>query len=263
MYIGATRLIKVTSKSGNHPCVCGNDECGELTKCFQSIGDVRGCKFTMPVIGGERGADIKVHKLKTICHHLGLGRDNYEHYGTKDKRDRKASTPSPAKNTRKKKREVVREMSVIAAHHFHPQVLRYMVQDEKARFKDYIPESVIKSAGLWERGYTDIDILKDAVENEDGKMEKTPKLMNVNGVMEKVFAPTPSYKDAWGDYQLVATRFQINDIIQKCNDATYGHSFLRRREDGVNEPVHKMAKPSVDDPSDLRRAVCVLSDEKP
>ena len=108
-----------------------------------------------------------------------------------------------------------------------------MVKNEKVKFKDYIPESFIKSAGLLEEGYTDIDYLREEVKGKDGKTEKKPALMKVNGVKEKVFAPTPSYKEAWGDYQVVATRFQINDIIQKCNDATYGHSFLRKRDDGV------------------------------
>ena len=83
------------------------------------------------------------------------------------------------------------------------------------------------------QGDTDIDYLREEVKGKDGKTEKKPASMKVNGVKEKVFAPTPSYKEAWGDYQLVATRFQINDIIQKCNDATYGHSFLCKRDDGV------------------------------
>ena len=69
-----------------------------------------------------------------------------------DKRDCKASTPtpSPAKTTRKKNSVAEKERSVVAAHHFRPQVVRRycMVQNEKFKFKYYIPESFIKNAGL-------------------------------------------------------------------------------------------------------------------
>jgi regulator of replication initiation timing len=264
MSLIGSKYIKVKSKSPNnrHSCICGSDDCGKLTTCFQSLEDVRGCMFTMPVLDGKRNSDMKEHKLKRVCHHLGLGATNYRDYATTDKRDQGASTPSPSsKSTRRKKKETKRERSYVAAHHFHPMIVRYMVNNETVRFMDYVPESIIQSADLIEKGYTDIDIFKITVTNEDGSAEKKPHLLKVNGVMEKVYAPTPSYKDAWGDYQLVATRCQINDIIKKYNDATYGHSFLGSRDDGVPEPVHKMAKPSVDDPDDLRHAVCVLSDE--
>ena len=53
-------------------CVCGGQQCKQLSKAFQSVDDVRGQFFTMPSLGQVRAAGLKLHKLDRCIHHLEL-----------------------------------------------------------------------------------------------------------------------------------------------------------------------------------------------
>jgi len=248
-HIGS-KIFNIDHKPNGATCICGDDDCAKLTLCFQSIGDARGGKFSCPTLGGKRDAAVKLFKLKRACHHLALGETNYEQYGTMDTRDRSMKTPSPPKRSRKakkKQKSPEKERKVIAAHHFHPAVIQLLVVDGKINYSDRLTVQWIKDVGLYKNGYTNTDIFK----KEHGNKK------------EDCFVPVPSYKmkHAWSDYQMAATRHQINDLIKSCTDSQYGHSHLSKRgEDNILQPVGKMAKPSPAEPEDLQRAVCILAD---
>ena len=245
------QFIENQSEIRRQPCICGQESCAKLSLCFESVGDARACKLILPTLTGSRGIEMKRHKLNRIVHHLGLGLNNVEQYASVDKRNRSVKSPTPTKRKTRspKKSPAQREYKVIAAHHFHPEVVHIFIEGGKMTFLDCISERFIKESGLWMNGYTDIDIYAKKVKL-DGKNP------------ERVFAPCPSYKYAADDYKFLATRHEINNIIKRCTDASYGHTFLRRRgEEDVMEPVEKMARLSVDDPNDLQRAVCVLAEK--
>jgi len=251
-HIGS-KIFDVDGKTITNACICTNPDCAKITACFQSIGDARGGKFICPTLGGTRDAKVKMFKLKRACHHLHLGETNYEQYGTVDNRKKKSKNNTPAKGTRKKKKDKSKkeekevERKVIAAHHFHPAVVQLLVVNRQINYSDRLSVQWIKDVGLFMNGYTDADIFKKKHGNKG----------------EDCFVPVPSYSSehAWSDYQMAATRHQINDLIKSCTASQYGYSHLAKRgEDNIPQPVNKMAKPSPADPEDLQRAVCILAD---
>ena len=162
-------------------------------------------------------------------------------------------SPSPTKRPRSAKKSPkaspARTKKAVAVHHFHPEVVQLAISSGSLSLPDYLTESFLVESGLWQNGYTDAD-------EYDGEIKP-------NGTdVEKVYAPVSGYKYAEDDYKLAATRYRINDIVKKCTDATFGHSFLGRRgEHDELRPVEEMPKLSCDNPQDLQRAVCVLADE--
>lgn len=57
-------------------CICKSKKCRELTKCFNSIKDIRGRFFTIPTVTAERNGDIKRFKVERMIHHLDLSGDD-------------------------------------------------------------------------------------------------------------------------------------------------------------------------------------------
>lgn len=205
-----SKFIALGGEPSTIPCICGAKRCAELTKCFNSVGDARGCKFLLPSLGGSRNVDLKRHKIERIVHHLGLGKNNIEQYASTDLRNRGLKTPTP-KKTRARAATPERTYKAVAAHHFHPEVVQFFVVDGKQRFGDYLTDSFVKDTGLWQNGYTDADYFRYTSGDEKGKV----KMIKVGGKDdEKVFAPCPSYKYelALGDYQFLQTRLEIHDI---------------------------------------------------
>ncbi len=246
-----SNLFPFGGKQDGTPCICGDPLCAQLTACFQSLGDARGCKFILPSLGGSRRVEIKEHKLKRTVHHLKLGPD-YKKFASIDNRNRSLRTPTPtAKSTRTAKQSPKRQAKVVAVHHYHPEIVKHLYDGNKLQFIDCVPESFLKESGLWQNGYTNADKFQGEfkVEGKDGG---------------RVYPPVPSYKleRASDDYILVATRYRVNDIISRCSDATYGHRFLKSRgDDGEMVPVQKMPRLELDKPVDLQRAICVLADD--
>ena len=242
----------MTGKPDRSACICGSPVCKQVSLCYQSLGDARGCMLTLPPVGGKRKAEIKEYKLERAVHHLGLGKNNYKQYATVDRRNRstKPITPSPTKRTRSKTKssepKAIKEKKVIAAHHFHPEVVALFTNDEKCKYHDSISATFIKDQGLWKNGYTEMDEFKPGIK----------------GVEEKVYVPVPSYKldDAISDYNLVSTRHRLNDVIQSSSEAIRGHTFLSRRgEDNILQPVEKLPRLSATDTDVLTSAVCVMA----
>ena len=120
MSLIGSRIIKVTGKPDRSGCICGSPVCKQVSLCYQSLGDARGCMLTLPPVGGKRKAEIKEYKLERAVHHLGLGKNNYKQYATVDRRNRstKPITPSPTKRTRSKTKssepKAIKEKKVIA-----------------------------------------------------------------------------------------------------------------------------------------------------
>jgi len=243
-----SKLFQVDTIPTRLSCICDSDDCKKLTKCFQSINDARGGILTMPTIGGTQQPHIKEWKARRICHHLALGENKYEQYASVDKRNRSRKSPTPtAKQTRNKKKDPQQVKKGLAVHHFHPEIVQLMTKDNKLKFIDLLPESFVKQSTLWKKGYSTADKLPGGHKNET------------------VYVPTPSYKHAEDDYDLAVARFKLHgDIIRRCEDATYGHSFLvnRGRGEGSScEPVNKLPRLDTNSIKDLQRAVCMLAEE--
>ena len=220
MSLVGSKVFEVGGKQNRRSCICGQASCAKTSALFRSLGDARGCMFSLPSLGGTRNVDMKRHKLARIIHHLGLGVSNIEQYASVDTRNRSSLSPSPTKRPRSAKKSPkaspARTKKAVAVHHFHPEVVQLAISSGSLSLPDYLTESFLVESGLWQNGYTDAD-------EYDGEIKP-------NGTdVEKVYAPVSGYKYAEDDYKLAATRYRINDIVKKCTDATFGHSFLGRR----------------------------------
>jgi len=147
-----------------------------------------------------------------------LGQSNYE----KKQKKSNSLSPSPAasKSTRESKESPKRQKKVVAAHHYHPEVIQLLVTvDSKIQFFDHLTDSFVRDSGLWNNGYTESD-------NFPGEF-----ILDKKTVKERVFVPVPSYKNAMNDYRLVVTRCRMNDIVRTCKDTQHDG------EDDVLRPV--------------------------
>jgi hypothetical protein len=152
----------------------------------------------------------------------------------------------------------IQSKKYVANHHFHPEVLQTMMDQGKLNI-DCIPVQFIKDLDLVGKGYTDEDLFEGS----------PPK-----GIEGPVYVPTPSYKNAKDDYKLVSTRWRLNKMIESCR-VQHGGKLTPRGEDDILLPVQKRiltpiqkrgkvdALPDMDTDSnkDLRRAICMLSDD--
>mmetsp|Transcript_21540 Transcript_21540/g.46813 ORF Transcript_21540/g.46813 Transcript_21540/m.46813 type:complete len:309 (-) Transcript_21540:139-1065(-) len=264
--VGSNIFLIDRSATDRNPCICGQPSCPKIRACFQSIGDARGLNLALPSLGGSRNAAIKEYKLRRICHHLGLGEENFEQYATTDTRNRSiTSLPTPGgsppnDSTRNKNDNPMRSKKCIAVHHFHPEVIQLFVTNNKFQFFDYLTESFVLESGLWQNGYTHDDYFPGEAVKSKGKK------------LGRVFVTVPTYTNALEDYRRAAIRYRICDIIKSCNDAMEnrndgsGASFLGRADDDENDdeedtlqPLNKKGRFSTMNAHDLQRAVCVLA----
>jgi 3-hydroxyacyl-CoA dehydrogenase len=151
----------------------------------------------------------------------------------------------------KKKVRVRRVPRFIANHHFHPAIIQEMVNEERVNI-DFIDRELIKATGLLGNGYTEEDRFQGKVGNEE--------------VDVYVAVPSYSYEEAARDYELASARYRLNAIIKSCTGKYRGETFLTKG-DAKNQtskdppqPVGKQRKLDSNDPKDLQRAVCLLSD---
>ena len=93
---GAT-IMETNLAIPKRTCICKSKSCKQLTKCFQSISDIRGRYFTMPCLDATRNGGVKVFKFERMCHHLNIADEDMAFASSSDKRDQ-------GKNGRKGKR---------------------------------------------------------------------------------------------------------------------------------------------------------------
>ena len=247
-------LIPTDKADQKQSCICKNkNRCKLLSKCYMSIGDVRGRLMQMPSLDNDRLGSVKNKKVERICDHLNIPRTEMADVVSVDKRDQSTAYKTPSKSTRAKKEKgkVKRVRKFIAVHHFHPVLIQEMVNEERANI-DLIDRELIKATGLLGNGYTEEDRFKGKVGDKE--------------VDVYVAAPSYSLEDGERDYELASSRYRLNVMIKSCARKYRGETFLTKG-DAKNQtskdppqPVGKQRKLDSNDPKDLQRAVCLLSD---
>ena len=218
-------VIKTDKAAQNSGCICTNKKCRLLSRCFQSINDIRGRYFAVPTLDGKYKTEVKEFKIERTLVHLGLPRNDKELVCSHDIRDR-STFVTPSKRTRSNTKKVKVKRKHIAHHHFHPELLQEVVVNQGFTTIDYIDAALIKDLGLLDNGYSEEDRFK-------GKD---------TGVMTRVFVPVPSYKKAERDYVLASSRYRLNQLISSCRSKQRGESFLasrREAKEAVIKPVEK------------------------
>ena len=146
-----------------------------------------------------------------------------------------------------------RSTKYIANHHFHPAVLQAILEQGQS---DCVSVELVKGHDLVGSGYTQADLFSGTLPA---------------GVEGPVYVPTPSYKQAKGDYKMVSTRWRLNKMISGCRAKSRGGNctLAPRGEDNILQPVEKRGRingvlPALDPESkeDLQRAICMLADER-
>lgn len=231
-------------------CVCKSKLCKQITKCFNSINDVRGLFFTVPPDDVQRKGDLKRFKNKRMLEHLRISGDDVEATQSFDVRDQSASV-TPSQGTRTQKSVQTRSTKYVAYHHFDPVILQQYIVDDGETTIDLIPESFLRDCNLLGNGYTDEDRFRG----------------EVNGYDENVYAPVPSYKHAARDYKLASGRYRLNLLIKACGERHRGETFLATRSEvAANEVqnlqlVDELPHMDINNVEHLQRAVCLLKDE--
>ena len=200
-------------------CICGSDACKRLTKCFNSISDIRGRFFTMPTVDGQRCTEVKAFKLARIIDHL----NSDTNVGTRDTRKQSASNPASSTRTTLSARK--RSTKYIAYHHFNPAIIQELVINQGSTTIDLIDENFLKQIGVLginsTEEYTDEDRYDGTAGRVDGNF----------------YVPVPSYKHAKRDYKLASGRYRLNQIITSCRERHRGETFLATRSEVAGDTL--------------------------
>lgn len=250
-------IMPSTKGDQREACICGSKLCKKLTKCFKSIGDIRGRFFQNPAFDCTRCGDIKQFKLDRTCKHLNVTLSKDELIASRDLRDRNNILNTPSNKTRSNSKKSKKgKRTYVAYHHFHPEILQEAVIKQESATIDFIDSEFVKQCGIFGYGYTNEDKFKGTV----------------TGVSGDVFVPVPSYKHAQRDYEMASTRFRLHDMIRTCTNKFRGESFITWKENGRGfqpgederedplQPVSKLRQMDRNNVKDLQRAVCLLSD---
>lgn len=230
-------------------CICGSKDCRLLTKCFNSIGDIRGRFFTVPSTNADRNTEVKRFKAARICDHLNIMGEDVSQACSQDNRNR-SSLATPHNHTRSNTKTVKRKERNIAYHHFNfnPAVIQELVINQGNTTIDLIDENFLKQIGVLGTEYTDEDRYDGTVGRVDGNF----------------YVPVPSYKQAKRDYKLASGRYRLNQIITSCRGRHRGETFLATRNEVASDtlkPVDQLSPMDENNVEHLQRAVCLLSDE--
>ena len=263
MSFPGTKIFAADIGRSTRECICGKEACAALSKCFKSIGDARGGYVQCPTVTGKRGLDMRIHKMKRICIHLGFSASDYEQYASVDSRKQSAG-PAPAtsakKRATKKEKESERERRWVSLIHFHPLIIPFLIDEKKnLSYVNFIPEGVIKGFNLVGQGYTDADLFKKGGKPVEHQVRSGTTVTNVG----RIYTPTPSYmiNNAANDYEMAKARYTLNDTIEACTNQSLGQTFLKKRgDDEVPTPVAKLRRRNPPTHDECQRAVCLLSE---
>ena len=111
-------------------CVCGKEECEQLTKQHKAIGDVRGTCFnspthdpsccTEPLTAFQQHQMKKLERFRT---HLRLSKNAHD-IASVDNRKRSTKGPVATRNADKQTKQTRR---CVAHHHFHPTAINHHI----------------------------------------------------------------------------------------------------------------------------------------
>lgn len=221
-------------------CVCGNNDCNEITKKFQELEDYRGQFCTVPNPNQDsrqntRGVNLQKW-LSRFCFHFKLSEESFRTSTNSNSTEEEAQNVIHEEETQEESKEdnsksARKKDAYFAAWHFDYQLLNHMLhkwkRDPKAAKRFTIPRfvdvSTLKKLNLYQsRGgnsYSEADIVDKEKASDKQQFCLVPTYVNIKAVSVDIKNAVESKKafDLYNNAQTWDRKGNIQIEIQNCS----------------------------------------------